>query len=109
MSISSSGVGISNQATNLVEVFIFLAMGCAAFAIWDQLVVTLPLNALYLLVGGGMAYIFGVVFFILGEIKPIYHIVWHMFVMLGSLLHWLCVYHYIVSMDLVPVLMGNGR
>jgi len=101
VSIASSGVGVSNQATNLVEVFIFLGMGCAAFGIWDDLVANLPATALYLLVGGGMAYIIGVVFFILGEIKPIYHMVWHMFVMLGSLLHWLCVYHFVVGMGLV--------
>lgn len=32
--------------------------------------------------------------------KPIYHTVWHVFVMIGSLLHWLCIYNYIVVMDL---------
>ena len=106
VSIASSGVGVSNQATNLVEVVIFLVMGCAAFAIWSDLVVYLPETALYLLVGGGLAYIFGVIFFILGEIKPIYHMVWHLCVMLGSLLHWLCVYHFVVGMDVVLAVKG---
>lgn len=38
--------------------------------------------------------------------KPIYHTVWHVFVMIGSLLHWLCIYNYIVVMDLDPSVAG---
>ena len=44
-------------------------MGCAAFGIWGQLVVSIPLPALRLLVAGGFAYIFGVPFFIYGEVS----------------------------------------
>lgn len=49
---------------------IFLAMGCAAFGIWGQLVVSVPLPALRLLVAGGLTYICGVPFFIYGEVSP---------------------------------------
>jgi predicted membrane channel-forming protein YqfA (hemolysin III family) len=42
----------------------------------------------------------GIAFFIMGEIKPIFHTVWHVFVMVGSLLHWLCIYHYICIIDI---------
>lgn len=44
----------------------------------------------------------GITFFVLGEIKPIFHTVWHVFVMVGSLLHWLCVYIYVAPMT-IPV------
>jgi hemolysin III len=106
----------------------YLAMGCAVFSVWNQVVEGIPLMALRLLIGGGMAYIFGewsrssgwwmmrmswgltgecaagIVFFILGEVKPIFHTVWHIFVMIGSLLHWFCIYHYIVVIDIAPPL-----
>ena len=42
----------------------------------------------------------GIAFFILGEYKPIYHVVWHLFVVLAASLHWFCVYFFIVSVDL---------
>ncbi len=42
----------------------------------------------------------GITFFILGEIKPIYHVVWHLFVVVAAALHWFCVYFFIVSVDL---------
>jgi len=74
-------------------------MGCAAFGIWSDLVASIPPTALRLLVAGGFAYILGVPFFVYGEVKPIYHTVWHIFVMIGSLLHWLCIYNYIVVMN----------
>lgn len=44
----------------------------------------------------------GITFFVLGEVKPIFHTVWHVFVMVGSLLHWLCVYIYVAPMR-IPV------
>lgn len=56
--------------TKTPKVLIFLAMGCAAFGIWGQLVVSVPLPALRLLVAGGLTYIFGIPFFIYGEASP---------------------------------------
>jgi hypothetical protein len=58
-------------------------------------------------------HIAGIPFFLLGEIKPIYHVVWHMFVILGAALHWFAVYFYILETDLtignidVPGVIGN--
>jgi hemolysin III len=59
VSLATSGVGCSSQATNFVEVIIYLAMGCAVFCVWEQVVTSVPLMALRLLIAGGLAYIFG--------------------------------------------------
>lgn len=42
----------------------------------------------------------GIIFFILGEVKPIYHTVWHVFCLVGSLCHWLCIYKYVVVLNI---------
>ena len=100
VSVSNSGDPDVTQKTNFFEVFIYLAMGCAVVSVWSDTTTALPETALYMLMGGGFAYIFGVIFFIAGEVKPIYHTIWHIFVMIGSCLHWLCIYNFVVGMDL---------
>ena len=63
-SVSSSGDTEVNKNTNFFEVFIYLAMGCAVTAVWSDTSNALPETALYMLMGGGFAYIFGVIFFV---------------------------------------------
>jgi predicted membrane channel-forming protein YqfA (hemolysin III family) len=87
-------------STTVVELSIFLVMGAGAFLVWDLLVAELSTSALTLLILGGACYLVGIVFFILGEYKPIYHVVWHLFVILAAALHWFCVYFFIVSVDI---------
>ena len=44
----------------------------------------------------------GIIFFVMGEFKPLYHVVWHMVVLLAATLVWLAVYFYVMPMDLEP-------
>lgn len=88
---------LNNPVTNNIELVLFLTLGCSVFLIWPILL-TLPSGALTLLVIGGLAYVVGILFFILGEIRPIYHVVWHCFVMIGAALHWFDVYFFIVAL-----------
>ena len=53
-----------------------------------------------LMILGNACYVIGIAFFILGEYKPIYHVIWHLFVVLAAALHWFDVYFFIVSVDI---------
>jgi channel protein (hemolysin III family) len=79
-----------------VELSIFVCMGFGLLAVWPAVVASLSATALQLLLLGGAAYVVGIIFFILGEYKPIYHVIWHLFVVLGALLHWFDIYFFIV-------------
>lgn len=37
---------------------------------------------------------------------PVFHIVWHVFVMVASSLHWFAVFHYTVQYDVPKPLMS---
>ena len=50
-----------------------------------------------LLLGGGLAYTAGIVFYKMTKVRYM-HSVWHLFVTLGSLLHFLCVVMYVLPM-----------
>lgn len=38
-------------------------------------------------------------FLLLGEQIPIYHTVWHVFVLVASVMHWFAVFHYTVQYE----------
>ncbi|MBX3249326.1 MAG: hemolysin III family protein [Myxococcales bacterium] len=73
----------------------YLGMGWLAVVAFEPLVASLPVGGLALLVAGGLAYTFGVVFFV-WERLPYHHVIWHLFVLAGSTLHVLAVLLYVV-------------
>ena len=86
---------LNSRFTTVVEVIIFVCMGYGLVFVWSEIVSTLSEIALRLLLLGGVAYTVGIIFFALGEYKPIFHVVWHMFVVLAAALHWFDVYFYV--------------
>lgn len=64
----------------------YVAMGwMAIFAIQDM-IANIPTTGLVLIVVGGAAYTVGVVFYVWDRV-PYNHVIWHLFVMAGSILH----------------------
>lgn len=62
-------------------------MGGAVVFVWHHIIAALSASAIYLLVAGGAAYVVGIIFFIWGIKIPIYHSIWHLFVVLGIFSH----------------------
>ena len=90
---------LNNPVTTVIELTVFLSMGLGSILIWDILVADICREALILIGLGGACYLVGIVFFILGEYKPIYHAIWHVFVILAAALHWFCIYFYVVQVS----------
>ena len=99
----STQADFNSETTTVVELVVFLLMGFSALFVWSTMTTTLSPYALNLLLAGGAAYVVGIIFFIKGEKKPIYHSVWHLFVILGAALHWFDVYLFIVNTRLGDV------
>lgn len=91
---------LNAKSSTIVELCFFLGMGFGLLLVWPAMIANLTTTDLSLLLGGGAAYVIGIIFFILGEIKPIYHVIWHMFVILGAALHWFDIYFFIVPKSL---------
>lgn len=79
---------------NVLSVLIYLAMGWMAVVIYDPLVESLQMPALMLILGGGIFYSGGTLFY-LWEKLPHHHAVWHVMVILGSVCHFLAIYFFI--------------
>jgi hemolysin III len=73
---------------------VYVLMGWVAVVAIHPLFQILPLPGFLLLLGGGLLYTFGVVFF--GSRWKYSHMVWHLFVLAGSVCHFIAVYAYVL-------------
>ena len=78
-----------------ITAFIYLFMGWLIVFFAGPLIRTMPKGGFAWLLAGGIAYSVGVIFYQLKKVKFM-HGVFHLFVMLGSMLVFLCVYFYII-------------
>lgn len=78
-----------------LSLILYVAMGWSVlFAIGD-VVAVLPQPGIWLLLLGGVGYTGGVAFYINKKVKY-FHSIWHLFVLAGSILHYLCIVFYVL-------------
>ncbi len=70
---------------------VYLAMGWMIVAVFEELQQSLNPTSLWLLIAGGLAYTIGTIFYVMKNVKYM-HMVWHLFVIAGSVLTFLSVY-----------------
>jgi hemolysin III len=76
----------------------YLGMGWAALVVLPDAGGRLPIRSIHLLILGGIGYTAGVPFFV--RDNNLDHSLWHLFVLCGSVFHWLAVYLYVAPASL---------
>jgi len=79
----------------LLSTYIYLGMGWMAILVIRTIIENLAMNGIWLMVAGGLSYSIGVIFF-LREKMPYSHAIWHIFVLIGTLCHFLCIWLYVM-------------
>jgi hemolysin III len=79
----------------LASTLIYLGMGWLVMVAIKPLLAALPAGGLRLLIGGGLCYTGGAVFYLRKQL-PYHHAIWHLFVLGGSACHWASVFFYVV-------------
>ncbi|MFD2179108.1 PAQR family membrane homeostasis protein TrhA [Veronia pacifica] len=79
-----------------LSLIMYLAMGWMSLVVIYQLYLSLAIGGLVLLASGGLVYSLGVIFYVKRSI-PFNHAIWHLFVLGGTVLHFLAVYLYVVA------------
>jgi hemolysin III len=74
---------------------LYLGMGWLAILGSYQLLAALPRTGIALLLGGGILYSLGTIFY-KSERIPFNHAIWHMFVLVGCVCHFLVLYFYVL-------------
>jgi len=92
-----SEVFLSGWVVKVGQMLIYLGMGWACVFDFASLQAVLPEVGLWWLTAGGLAYTFGVVFYILDMLNRLVHAhgIWHFFVLAGSACHFVSVIAYV--------------
>ncbi|MEN0644178.1 hemolysin III family protein [Alkalicoccobacillus gibsonii] len=79
----------------VISTIFYLLMGWMALFAIKPIVLTLPIQGTLFLIGGGILYSLGTIFYIWRGFK-FHHAVWHLFVLGGTVLHFFLVIMYIL-------------
>ena len=78
-----------------LSVLLYVGMGWIGMIAFEPLSHHLQAGGISLLIGGGLAYTLGVPFYLWRKL-PYHHTLWHVFVLAGSVLHFLAVLLYVI-------------
>jgi len=90
------GIVLNSISLNKFKVFsyiLYILMGWAVVAAFPTLLSVVPFPGIVLLVSGGIMYTAGMTFYALKKIKFM-HSIWHLFVLSGSVLHFIMIMMY---------------
>ena len=79
------------KGPRVIPIVIYLMMGWACMFTLDEMIAGMTSTGFSLIVAGGITYSVGVIFYVLDNWFKYMHSVWHMFVIGGSVLHYLAV------------------
>lgn len=80
----------------VLSMLVYLAMGWSAATMIEPLQAGLGPAGFAWLLGGGIAYTAGIVFYVLDRRMPHAHGIWHLFVLAGSVAHYVTIYWYVL-------------
>lgn len=86
---------VAVETPDWLNSLLYLGMGWLVVVAIKPLSEALSFDALYWMFAGGLAYSLGVVFYLWNQL-PYNHAVWHLFVLAGSVCHYVCVVRYVV-------------
>ena len=81
---------------DLISTLMYAVMGWMIVIRWQDLVDAIPSAALTLLLAGGISYTVGIVFYLIDTRIKFSHFIWHLFVMAGSLFHYMMIVKYVI-------------
>lgn len=82
----------------VVSLVLYIGMGWTVLVAIKPLISSVAKGGLILLLLGGLAYTFGIIFYGWKSLK-FNHAVWHIFVLTGSIFHFFAVFYYVIPMQ----------
>jgi hemolysin III len=80
---------------NAISTLMYVLMGWMIVFAIKPLIVSLPLDGVYWLIGGGVSYTIGAVLYSIEKIK-FNHAIFHVFVLIGSFCHFYSIFFYVL-------------
>jgi hemolysin III len=87
---------LPQKSNRLIPLIVYLTMGWIIIIAIKPLIHALGMVGFGWLLLGGLAYTFGVIFYIYDERVRHFHGIWHLFVLAGSTIQYFTVYYYVL-------------
>ena len=81
-----------------LSMILYVIMGWSAVFVFGEVLAKVPLKGIILLVGGGVSYTLGIIFFNKDKIQYM-HYVWHLFVLMGTILQYFFILFYVIPIN----------
>jgi hemolysin III len=88
-------VGKSVGRVNYIFLFLYVAMGWLMIIALVPIFNALPLGGTLWIISGGLCYTFGILFYAKASFLY-HHLVWHLFVVAGSISHFIAIFYYVI-------------
>ena len=89
--IVMNAVALNNKVVKALSMVLYMVMGWLALVFYPLAAGLMSPLSLILLLSGGIAYTAGIAFYAFGKKVPYFHAVWHLFVILGTVLQFLSI------------------
>jgi len=86
----------SSDERRIIQLIIYLLMGWIALIAIQPLIESLSIAGFLWLLGGGLFYSVGIVFYVIDLKKFHFHGIWHLFVLAGSITHYFTIMYYVL-------------
>lgn len=87
---------INLEKFDKISFVLYLIMGWAVIFNYKPLANAFSSGGLKLLIAGGIAYTLGAIIYLIGSKVKYMHSIWHFFVLGGSILHFFCIYFFVL-------------
>ena len=88
--ITFNAINMNWKAVKILSYISYVVMGWCIVIIFNELIQINPVS-LWLLLAGGICYTGGFIFYGIGKTKKWFHSIWHIFVLLGTICHFISV------------------
>jgi len=79
------------EKSETISLILYVVMGCLSVFLFPQMTVLISPLLLKLLLAGGLFYLIGIIFYCWHSL-PYNHPIWHLFVLAGSIAHFIAIY-----------------
>ncbi len=94
--ITFNAINMYWEAVKIVSMILYLAMGWCVIFTLKPLLDAIGIGGFIWLISGGIAYTIGAILYGMGKKKKWMHSIWHLFVLLGSILQFVCIFFYVL-------------
>jgi hemolysin III len=86
---------LPQKGNRILPMIIYLVMGWSCVIAIKPLLEVLPMSGFYWLLAGGLFYTIGITFYALDSKFRHFHGIWHLFVLAGSISHYITIFFYV--------------